>query len=398
MKLVNISLLRPQLIPFFCLLWLSITLGCNPKENGKEHLWEPVPLAYAKGFKLYKINDYLLIEILQGYPGQEKPAYLLLGEAFPDQHTQEALHSIRYRWLPPAQRLVATATSHLPALEEVEALERLIGFPNTDLISSTRVRERIRAGKLQDLGKNAGLNIEAVLDLQPDLVLNSTLGAEDRSAKLLEEAGIYVLSIGDFIEPHPLGRAEWCKVIGAVVGHYAAAEEVFESIAARYEALREKAAARKSAQRSDQKPPRVMTGNLYQDIWYVPSADSWSTQLIRDAGGHYLFEELKGAGSQTLSFEQVLDRALDADIWLGPSDIPSLAALALSDQRYTYFTPFKTQKVFSFGLKKSATGGLPYFEIAYLRPDLILEDLMRIFGGESLPEEQMHFYLPLPEN
>ncbi|MGY6558415.1 MAG: ABC transporter substrate-binding protein [Nitritalea sp.] len=394
MKRVKTSILHTQLISIFCLLWLILTLGCSPKESEKDGLWEPLPLAYATGFKLYQINSYHLIEILQGYPGQEKPAYLLIGEDAPDARTQAALREITYRWIPPAERLIATATSHLPPLEAVGALESLLAFPNTDLISSPAVRERIAAGKVQELGKNAGLNVEAVLDLQPDIVLNSHLGAEDRSARLLEEAGIYVLPIGDFIEPHPLGRAEWSKVIAAVVGHYEEAVEVFADISSRYEALRERAEA--LSQRRI-KPVRVMTGILYQDIWYVPSVDSWNTQLIRDAGGSYIFEDVKGVGSQTLSFEQVLDRALEADVWLGPSDVPSLAALAASDQRYTFFAPFKTQQVFSYGLKKSARGGLPYFEIAYLRPDLILEDLIRIFGAEALPEEQMHFYLPLPE-
>ena len=70
----------------------------------------------------------------------------------------------------PIKRIVATSTTHLAFLEELDALETLVGFPETDYISSPKARKRISEGTLIDVGKSQQLNVERILELNPDLL------------------------------------------------------------------------------------------------------------------------------------------------------------------------------------------------------------------------------------
>jgi iron complex transport system substrate-binding protein len=53
--------------------------------------------------------------------------------------------------------------------------------------------------------------------------------------------------------------------------------------------------------------------------------------------------------------------------------------------------------VFTYTLKKGETGGLEYFELGYMRPDLILKDLMKILHPSLLPDYELYFYKQLNE-
>lgn len=68
----------------------------------------------------------------------------------------------------PLQSIVVTSTTHIPSLEMLGVENSLIGFPNLDYISSEKVRSRIEQGKIKELGNNQSLNIEILIDLQPN--------------------------------------------------------------------------------------------------------------------------------------------------------------------------------------------------------------------------------------
>jgi iron complex transport system substrate-binding protein len=54
----------------------------------------------------------------------------------------------------PIKSIVVTSTTHVPALEMLGVENTLVGFPNTDYISSKKTRKRIDAGKIREVGKN----------------------------------------------------------------------------------------------------------------------------------------------------------------------------------------------------------------------------------------------------
>ena len=96
-----------------------------------------------------------------------------------------------------------------------------------------------------------------------------------------------------------------------------------------------------------------------------------------------------------LSFETVLEKAQNADFWIGPSQFCSLKEMQNNNPHYSQFKAFQTKNVYSFAVKKGEKGGLLYYELAPNRPDLVLKDLIKILHPECLPNHQLYFFQKL---
>jgi iron complex transport system substrate-binding protein len=93
-----------------------------------------------------------------------------------------------------------------------------------------------------------------------------------------------------------------------------------------------------------------------------------------------------------LSFETVLEKAQNADFWIGPGQFSSFEELEKANPNYSYFKAVQAKKVYSFSSKKGKTGGVIYYELASSRPDLVLKDLIKILHPELLPEYDLYFF------
>jgi len=364
---------------------LSLVISCEKKiESTAEKT--SIPLSYAKGFKIFQGKDFWEIHVTQGYTGADKTfRYLVLEENSKAEKTGfDAFVQL------PISKIVVTSTTHIPHLDLLDSSEKLVGFPQTDLISSEITRKLIDSGKVTDLGSGPSANPELVINLQPDWMMISTLGEDLRYLDLFAQANIPAIINGEYVEQNPLGRAEWIKFTGILLGKYAEALSAFETIEKAYQD-----AEKLTATLPESAKPKVLSGVMYQDIWYAPGADSWGARILENAGGNYIFADQSGEGSLQLSYEFVLDNGLEADFWIGSADFADLKAMGNSEPRYQAFTPWKNGQVYTYTAKKGATGGLEYFELGYVRPDLILKDLIKILHPELLPEYELYFYQKL---
>ena len=62
---------------------------------------------------------------------------------------------------------------------------------------------------------------------------------------------------------------------------------------------------------------------------------------------------------------------------------------------YTYFDAFKNNKIYTYTNKIGANGGLLYYELGPLRPDLILKDIISISHPQLLPDYEPFFFKAL---
>ena len=131
---------------------------------------------------------------------------------------------------------------------------------------------------------------------------------------------------------------------------------------------------------------------MYGDAWFLPGGENYAATIIKDAGCAYPWGDDKTNGFLQLSFETVFEKAHDADLWLGVGAISSLAELAASDHKYKLFNAFKQKNVFNYDKRKGAKGGNEYLELGYLRPDLILKDIVSIAHPDILPDHELYFY------
>ena len=195
--------------------------GSSPVE-GLEKAHSP---QYAKGFYLEQKEDFTLLHILNPWPGDAANfTYALVPKTSELSSNVSAYDGIIRT---PVQSLVVTSTTHIPALEELEALDRLLGFPGTRYISSEAARKKIGEGLIKELGPNGQLNVEEVLALQPELVIGYGMGPDNRSFESIKRAGIPVVINGDWMEQHPLGKAEWIQFFGILLGKEKQATDLF---------------------------------------------------------------------------------------------------------------------------------------------------------------------------
>lgn len=373
--------MRTNLLP---LVLLFITLGCVSKTK-KENAQIPNQLSYAKGFTITLQKGYTKVTVNTPYKNAQKPLTYILYKAGTTQPKAPADAYVEV----PVPSIVCTSTTHIPLLDYLGETDKLVGFPTTDYISSTKMRKRIDAGAVAELGIDQSLNIEKLLALNPGVVMAYTMSSDFGQFAKISEAGIPVLINAEYLEPHPLGRAEWIKLAGLLFGKEAEADSVFKQIEQAYLATQQMAL--KATVR-----PTVMSGTMYGDVWYMPGGQNYAGRLLADAALSYLWQHDTTSAFLALSYETVLAQAHQADKWIGVGGFRTLAELQQANERYTYFNPFKQGEVYSYNKRTGAKGGSEFLELGYLRPDLILKDLVKIGHPGLLPNYELYFYFKLP--
>nr|WP_244545570.1 ABC transporter substrate-binding protein [Algoriphagus locisalis] len=360
--------------------------GCKEKVGKSEDTLEKLDISYASGFTIFKGENFWKVEVTQPWTGADRIfSYLVLKEnAEKPAGEFDAIIQL------PVEKVILTSTTHIPHLDMLNSTEKLIGFPNLNLISSDKTWQHIDAGKVVELGAGPSANTEMVIDLAPDWIMISTLGDDLKYLDLLAQAEIPAVINGEYVEQHPLGRAEWIKFTGVMLGKYEESKIAFEQVEKDY-----LEAEKLSDSIVDSLRPTVLSGVLYQDIWYAPGSESWGAKILQNAGGDYIFSHQKGTGSAQLNYEYVLENALEADFWIGSADFQDLETMGNAEPRYKAFNSFKSGNVFSYTQKRGRAGGLEYFELGYMRPDLILKDLIKILHPDLLPAYELYFYQQL---
>jgi iron complex transport system substrate-binding protein len=375
-------------------LFLIILSICSCKQHKKEAvsgsvLGQPTNIDYAQGFTIGKLSeDVTIIKVSSPWPDSETSfTYALVPK---EKLLTITLNRDRYDAIigVPVQEIVVTSTTHIPALEALGEANTIIGFPDTEYISSPKTRKRINEGLVKELGNNESLNSEMVIALNPEVVIGFSINHQNKAYKTIERSNIPVVYNGDWTEETPLGKAEWIKFFAPFFQKEEKADSIFRAIENDYKNA--KALAKQASNR-----PKVLSGALYKDIWYLPGGKSWASKFIEDANAEYLWNNTVSTGSLSLSLESVIERAKDADFWISPSQFGSYLELKEANQHYAQFSAFRNNKVYTYANSKGETGGLLYFELAPQRPDLVLKDLIRIFHPELLPDYKPTFFKPL---
>ncbi len=378
-----------QLLFFSCLFFL-----CGCKHQSKETLPQEsvhknVELTYAKGFSIEnQASGITILKILAPWPNAEasftyalipkkKQSFITLNK-----NEYDAIISV------PIESIVVTSTTHIPALEALGELDKLVGFSDTKYVSSEAARKRIDAGQIKELGINERLNTEAVLALQPDLVVGFAVSGSNIAYETLQRSQIPVIYNGDWVEETPLGKAEWIKFFAPFFGKEIVANDVFDEIKKSY------VDAKKLAETANTSPT-VLSGALYKDVWYLPGGKSWAANFLKDANANYLWKDSPESGSLSFSWESVLVVAKNAEYWIGPAQFKSYKEMELSSTHYLQFDAFKNKKVYTFANTVGETGGNLYYELAPHRPDLVLKDLIHILHPGLLPKHEPYFFKPL---
>ncbi len=364
---------------------LSTTCIDNFKE-GTDYFPEKIFVKHAKNFSIEYHDYFKVLRIPEG----TNPIYILVQCGAPKPAlTGELKNAIVIQV--PIKTLFTSSSAQIPALVDIARIGVLTGHAQTSLVLAPSVIDRISAGKVVSFAENYEIDVETVIAADPKIVLSS--GFEDPAYPTLRNAGITVVDYTDWLEETPLARAEWPKVVAALLNEELTAEENFTKIEKQYNEIKSQAKNIPEKER-----PTITTGLLYGDIFYAAGGSSYVAFLIQDAGGLYVWKNNNSTGSLETDLETAIEVGGNADIWINCSLYwPTLDAAKSEDARFAEFKSFKNGRVWNYSRVTNTIGGFEYFEKGVTRPDLILADLMKIFHPELSKKHNFEWYQKIPE-
>lgn len=379
-------------------LLLGMMAGCSTSSSlyeksdthyaGRDLFPEKVKLAYARGFSISYYGHYKVVKIMSPFEkSTDTLSYVLVQRGTPRPNGFKDSQVIEI----PVRSMVAMSALHIGLAGFLECEDILTGMGNLRYVSSSKVISRIQAGKIAEVGKDQGLNEELLISMHPDLIMATGSPVSKVSRyESLHQAGIPVLVNSEWVETTPLGRAEWVKLLAALINKESLVNQKFGAVEKEY---------RRLVRLAGKHPhkPSLITGMNSKDAWYVPNGDSYVNRFFQDAGGYYHWSGTKATGSLPLSFETVYPIALQADYWLNVSigNVQTKDDILGRDVRYADFKAFKTGKIYSYNKRMNAQGANDYWESGAVNPQDVLADLIRILHPELLPKHELIYYKPI---
>ena len=345
-----------------------------------------VSVDYAKNFTIEYKEGYKLLTVLTPWASATEPLlYVLVPKGQPDPSGVEGAMIVHT----PVESFGSLSSTYLPFLEQVGELESLVAVSSGAYVFNPEVQNWLQAGAVSEVGSGAEVNVERLVDLNPELVMTSASGyLEYDSHPQLLEAGLKVVINSDYLEQNPLGRAEWGKFIAAFFDKEVEADRLFDEMVARYQQAKDLTSGLTER-------VTVLTNTAYEGTWYMPGGGSYIAIFLADAGADYVFKGGEDSGAQPLDLEVVLDRAKDADYWINVGAMSDLASLAAMDARYADFEAFQNGNDYTYSKRVNELGAVDYFESGAAAPDVILMDLIKVFYPDLAQDHEFVYYQAL---
>jgi len=276
-----------KILPLF--LFLIALIACNGSKTGRSsEAGDTLQFRYAKNLTVVCYEDRMEATIRNPWDSTA-----VLG---------------KYELKEPLKNIAVFGSVHCALFHELGADDVVGGICDLEFINQPEVKQGVAEGRIANLGNSMQPNLEQIVNLNPDALMPSPFENSGGLGRI-ERLGIPIIWCADYMENTPLGRAEWIRFYGRLVGKEKEADSIFLSVEKRYQELCAKAQSAKTK-------PRLLPEMPWSGQWTLPGSGSSSTRLYEDAGADYLFANLKGNGGVPLSTEKVVDKAVEADIWI----------------------------------------------------------------------------------
>ena len=283
----------------------------------------------------------------------------------------------------PLRSALVYSSVHTSIMKEMGMFASVKGVCDAQFFTDPEVLEAVKNGALADCGSSMAPTIERVIDMQPDGILLSPY--QDATYGQITTLDIPIIECADYMETTPLGRAEWVKFYGELLGQREKADSLYAAVERAYNDLKNDVASE-----GKNTSIKVLTENVIQGVWNVPGGNSYMARIIIDAGGLYPWAENTSTGSLNLDFNQVLAEAQDAGIWLIKSfNIHTYADLKGSYSLNDQFRAFQEHRVYVCDTNQTR-----FFERFPFHPDVLLREYYNLFNGQL---DQLQFFKPLAQ-
>lgn len=268
-------------------------------------------LQYAENFTVdyYKGGYVLLTTTTDGR------RFLIVPE---DRETPQDLEKETVVLKRPVKDLYLVASSAMDMFRALDGMDSIsFSGQKEDGWYIEEARDAMRRGGLLYAGKYNMPDYEMIVSGGCTLAIeNMMISHSPEVMEKLEEFRIPVMIEYSSYEPHPLGRVEWIKFYGALLGREEEAERIFSEQAAIFDRVTEDVETEKTAAFFF-----VTANGLIQ----VRQSSDYIPKMIELAGGKYVFENLGDPGTRrstmNIQVEEFYAAAKDADFLIYNSSI-----------------------------------------------------------------------------
>lgn len=368
---------------------ITILLGCmllvacakSDAQKAQISCIGSLNLEYAAQFSVdYYTDGYVHIHVEDGNE------YVLIPEGEKD--TDLGISGATLIHLP-CESIYLAASSAMDLFLQMDALDTIATCSTTaEDYTMEIVSEKIKSNEISYVGKYSSPEYETILSSGCNLAIESTMIYHTPKVKeQLETLGIPVLVERSSYEEHPLGRLEWIKLYGVLLGEEEMAEAFFEE---QVEAVKQ---VEKKCEMQEQKKSVAcfyVSANGYIN---VRKPGDYLTKMISIAGGSYALEDIEldeenALSTVNINWEEFYKEAIDADILIynGTVDggVKSIEELLAKNSLFADFKAVKEGNVWCTNMN--------LFQESSKIADIIM-DFYAVISGDDAAQIQYMYQL-----
>lgn len=341
-------------------------------------------IKYAEGFTISQQENYKVLTIKNPWIGEGKTyRYILYKGEKPTGINADAFIKT------PIKSIACMSLTHVSFIEKLNKENTIVALSGLDYVSSLKINEQIANGAIKEMGQGHNLNYEMLVEQHPDFIMGYGIDASSNNyMDKLQTLDLKIVLNSEYMETHPLGKAEWIKFIAAFYDEDELATSIFNKIEGEYLELVKLTSTIKDK-------PTVFTGMPWNGAWYIPGAKSFQAQILKDAGANYLWSEGNDEKSSlTKAKEIVIDEAYEADFWINQNSYNSVKSIVGYDGKFAGFKSIKNQKLYNNDKRLNDKSGNDYWETGVVQPQVVLKDLIKIFHPKLI-EHELYYYRQL---
>lgn len=289
-----------------------------------------------------------------------------------------------------AKASIATNASGLEIWLEMLGLKKQIVAIGGSKTYDDHLRSRLENDQIGAVGYSwaAPPNIEVLLEYQTSLFL-MVLSRLDGSNALqkLRTLGVATVPVFDWAEKSYLGRAEWIKYCSLFFNAEAEANAIFNDIEAEVNRL-------KMLVKEVKDKPVCLWGHYVDSGFFLAHANNAEARLLNDAGAINPVQDFElpfNPIGRAFTAEEMLIEGKESDIWIIGSGVTGTPLPARS--YLEGFQAWREGRLYHhYRRSKPEYNAFDWFNLAPIRPDYVLADLIALLHPELLPNRQAVFF------
>lgn len=341
--------------------------GCSQNNETNKQAQELAPMEYSKNLRIGNLEGESVVEI-RSFIGRDTliKRFVLRNQANIQKPLPNSLKNAQILQVP-LKRVAALSSAQIGFLLRLKLEQNIVAISSPNYIADSMLSARIAAGKVASVGSGTEISLEQLAKANPDIVMSFATGGAQDDYTQIEKIGTALALTSEWQENSPLAKAEWIKFYGSLFNKQKMADSIFEQSKQNYLKLQQNTSKKCLG-------PRVLAGMSYGGIWYAPGGNSYTANLIKDAGGCYLWAN---DSSRELKFdlETIFALADIADVWVNPGMFESAEQIIASEPRCAFIKAFKQKRVYQNDNKKGALGANDFYESAVTHPAELLKNM-----------------------